>query len=106
MSIIIKDNNIFIHKDNIEVVFPVKIIPLTDRSTSICHSCPYNCSTQCLDIPIEEICTKLSIDLGEFDWYPEISQEDIKILRRVLKKVLFNVPGIIKKKRIFKRSKP
>ena len=106
MSIIIKDNNIIIHEDNIEVIFPIKIIPPTDRSTSICACCPYNRSTHCLDIPKEEICTNLSIDLGEFDWYPEISQEDIKILRRVLKKVLFNVPGIIKKKRIFKRSKP
>lgn len=97
---------ISVDEDKIVVKFPVNTIN-ENRGGTICTICPFNGSTHCLDECYEDICTKVSAELGEFDWYPEISGKDMEILKALLKRVLWDdEPGIIKKKRTFKRSAP
>lgn len=90
--------------DEIVVKFPVNTVNENRRET-ICNVCPFKRSTHCLDEC--DICTKVSAVLGNFDWYPEISGKDMEILKALLKRILWeDEPGIIKKKRTFKRSGP
>lgn len=93
--------------DEIVVKFPVNTINEENCGGTICTVCPFNGSTHCLDECYEDICTKVSAELGEFGWYPEISGKDMEILKTLLKRVLWDdEPGIIKKKRTFKRNAP
>jgi len=92
--------------DEIVVKFPVNTVN-EDRRETICNVCPFYGSTHCLDECYEDICTKVSAELENFEWYPEISGKDMEILKALLKRVLWeDEPGIIKKKRTFKRSGP